>query len=126
MPVTLNASTITMNSGSVVQDPPGTAPSYLCRAWVNCDGSGSGFRSAGNVSSITDGGVGVYTVNFTTAMPDANYACLAHARSNVGFNFAWIFPDASLSTGNTGVFLARGGSTFGAYDPLFVSFAIFR
>jgi hypothetical protein len=26
------------------------------------------------VSSITDNGAGSYTVNFTTAMPDANYA----------------------------------------------------
>jgi hypothetical protein len=31
------------------------------------------------VSSITDNGTGDYTVNFTTAMPDANYAVLATA-----------------------------------------------
>ena len=33
----------------------------------------STIRASGNVSSITDNGVGIYTVNFTTAMPDANY-----------------------------------------------------
>lgn len=53
----------------------GTAPLYACRAWVNFNGTGTvAIRASGNVSSITDNGVGDYTVNFTTAMPDANYA----------------------------------------------------
>jgi hypothetical protein len=52
----------------------GSAPIYACRAWVNFNGTGTvAIRASGNVSSITDNGVGVYTVNFTTAMPDANY-----------------------------------------------------
>ena len=56
----------------------GTAPLYMCRAWVNFNGTGTvAIRASGNVSSITDGGVGVYTVNFTTAMTDANYAAIA-------------------------------------------------
>lgn len=53
----------------------GSAPIYACRAWVNFNGTGTvAIRASGNVSSITDNGVGSYTVNFTTAMPDANYA----------------------------------------------------
>lgn len=53
----------------------GTAPLYLVRAWVNFNGSGVvAINASGNVSSITDNGVGDYTINFTTAMPDANYA----------------------------------------------------
>lgn len=52
------------------------ATAYGVRAWVNFDGTsgsiGSG-RANGNVSSITDNGTGDYTVNFSTAMPDANY-----------------------------------------------------
>ena len=52
----------------------GDAPVYACRAWVNFDGTGTvAIRASGNVSSITDNGIGLYTVNFTTAMPDANY-----------------------------------------------------
>jgi hypothetical protein len=39
--------------------------------------SSSGIRSSYNVSSITKNGTGDYTVNFTTPMADANYACLA-------------------------------------------------
>ena len=53
----------------------GTAPLYMCRAWVNFNGTGTvAIRGSGNVSSITDNSVGDYTVNFTTAMPDANYS----------------------------------------------------
>jgi lipopolysaccharide export system protein LptA len=48
---------------------------YLCRAWVNFNGTGTvAIRASGNVSSITDNNTGDYTVNFTTAMPDANYS----------------------------------------------------
>jgi hypothetical protein len=53
----------------------GSAPIYACRAWVNFDGTGTvAIRNSGNVSSISDnGGQGDYTINFATAMPDANY-----------------------------------------------------
>jgi hypothetical protein len=55
----------------------GSAPIYACRAWVNFDGTGTpAIRASGNVSSITDNGTGLYTVNFTTAMPDANYCVI--------------------------------------------------
>jgi hypothetical protein len=51
------------------------AIAYASRAWVNFNGTGTvAIRASGNVSSITDNGTGDYTVNFTTAMPDANYA----------------------------------------------------
>ena len=53
----------------------GTAPIYPCRAWVNFNGTGTvAIRASGNVTSITDNGTGDYTVNFTTAMPDANFS----------------------------------------------------
>lgn len=56
----------------------GTAPVYAARAWVNFNGTGTvAIRGSGNVSSITDGGAGIYTVNFTTAMSDANYSAVA-------------------------------------------------
>jgi hypothetical protein len=51
------------------------ATAYGCRAWVNFDGIGTvAIRASGNVSSVTDNGTGQYTVNFSTAMPDTNYA----------------------------------------------------
>jgi len=60
----------------------GTAPLYMCRAWVNFNGSGTvAIRASGNVSSITDNGTGNYTVNFTTAMSDANYSAVTSSSS---------------------------------------------
>ncbi len=56
---------------------------YKCRAWVNFNGTGTvAIRASGNVSSITDNGTGDYTVNFTTAMSDANYAVSTSTQRN--------------------------------------------
>jgi hypothetical protein len=66
------------------------AIAYGCRAWVNFNGTGTpAIREDGNVSSITDVGVGIYAVNFTTAMPDVNYSTVYgfnNAVSNDGAN----------------------------------------
>jgi hypothetical protein len=49
--------------------------SGLAKAWVNFNGTGTvAIRASYNVSSITDNGTGDYTVNFTTALADADYA----------------------------------------------------
>jgi len=73
----------------------GSAPVYAARAWVNFDGTGTvAIRSSGNVSSITDNGTGNYTVNFTTAMSDSNYALatsvgdVAGGAPNISVNYA--------------------------------------
>jgi hypothetical protein len=60
------------------QNSDGTV-NYKCRAWVNFNGTTTPptIRASGNVSSVTKNGTGDYTVNFTTAMPDANYAAPA-------------------------------------------------
>ena len=53
-----------------------------CKAWVNFNGTGTvAIRAGYNVGSITDNGTGDYTVNFTTAMPDANYSYLGGAQA---------------------------------------------
>lgn len=52
-----------------------TTGAQAVKAWVNFNGTGTvAIRAAFNVTSITDNGTGDYTVNFTTAMPDTNYA----------------------------------------------------
>jgi hypothetical protein len=67
-------STLRVNT---IQNSGGTgspAINGLARAWVNFNGTGTvAIRASSNVSSITDSGVGLYIINFTTAMPDANY-----------------------------------------------------
>ena len=58
----------------------GTTPIYACRAWVNFNGTGTvAIRASGNVSSITDNGLGQYKVNFITAMPDNSYSVAGNA-----------------------------------------------
>ena len=53
----------------------GQAPMFACRAWVHFNGVGDvAIRASGNVSSVTDNGVGDYTLNFAIPMPNANYS----------------------------------------------------
>jgi hypothetical protein len=80
--LTLSSSNFQFNSGY-----GSVATAFGCRAWVNFDGTTNtgGFctiRGSGNVTSVADNGTGDYTVNFTTAMPDINYAVAGAARYN--------------------------------------------
>ena len=74
----------TLTLGTATQSvPSGSAPLYASRAWVNFNGTGTvAIRASANVSSITDSGVGLYDVNFTTSMTDANYAPVVTAYSS--------------------------------------------
>lgn len=56
--------------------PPTWTSAVTARAWVVFDGTvASPTAAAGsNIASITKNGTGDYTINFTTAMPSANYA----------------------------------------------------
>lgn len=54
------------------------------KAWVNFNGTGTiAVRESFNVSSLTDNGTGDYTVNFTNAMADANYAAICSAETTL-------------------------------------------
>ena len=57
----------------------------LAKAWVNFNGTGTvAIRDSYNVSSITDLGVGEYTVNFSTALNNTNYCAVGSSRIVVG------------------------------------------
>jgi hypothetical protein len=112
----------------------GTAPIYPCRAWVNFDGtnafspnpSTTAIRASGNVSSITDNGTGDYTVNFTTAMPDANYGFFGTCGRNTSSSDSIVNENVSVVPTTTAV---RFGTTTGAgslTDMSYVNVAIFR
>jgi hypothetical protein len=67
-------STLRVNT---IQDSTGSsspAINGLAKAWVSFNGQNNAIKAALNVSSITDNGTADYTVNFTTAMADANYS----------------------------------------------------
>jgi hypothetical protein len=102
------------------------ATAYGCRAWVNFNGTGTvAIRASGNVSSITDNGTGDYTVNFTTALADVNYAPAALLNGGSGGNvmapYTTIAPTTSAYRLGT-----RRTDTFAASDTEYVNVAIFR
>ena len=102
------------------------ATAYGCRAWVNFNGTGTpAIREDGNVSSITDNGTGNYTVNFTTAMPDVNYAscCTGGLQSSSGTNSAFA---TSINKGTTTFQLATRSGANADQDQDSISVAIFR
>jgi hypothetical protein len=85
------------------------AKAYGCRAWVNFNGTGTvAIRASGNVSSITDNGTGDYTVNFSTAMPDASYSPVITAS---GDTTTWSTA-VGLFTQNGGTISAPSTSAF--------------
>jgi hypothetical protein len=91
-----------------------TAVAYGCRAWVNFNGTGTvAIRASGNVTSITDNGTGDYTVNFTNAMPDANYNLVGSAGggSSHPVNATAIAHNVSPTTTACRVYVANPGGS---------------
>ncbi len=106
----------------------GSAPIYACRAWVNFNGTSTvAIRASGNVSSITDNGTGNYTVNFTTAMADADYSAITGWR---------VFSSVNKRGGGLNNYTTSSVDVYGGYvsnvvaftaeDATFISVAIFR
>jgi hypothetical protein len=103
-----------------------TEQGQLCKAWVNFNGTGTvAIRASYNVSSITDNGVGNYTVNFTSAMVDGNY-CAAVASSNDNSStIAEGTASYNHATGSCGV-TAHTTATPALIDRALICVAIFR
>jgi len=100
------------------------AVAYGCRAWVNFDGTGTpAIRASGNVTSITDNAIGDYTVNFTTAMPDANYSFVTSAFRTTDETFVGRSSVAPTASAVRLLSFNRGGATV---DPDYFLVSIFR
>jgi hypothetical protein len=106
----------------------GTAPIYPCRAWVNFNGTGTvAIRASGNVSSITDNGTGDYTVNFTTALADANYSVVGMVdRNRSTENGTTINVDSSTAPTAAAVRLVTFRVSVGLVDSTYANVAVFR
>jgi hypothetical protein len=100
--------------------------SGLAKAWVNFNGTGTvAIRASYNVSSITDNGTGDYTVNFTTALADANYCvdALAGYRNSIS---AIIRQFDSPTQSTTAIRLTCAEGTGALADTPQFNVAIFR
>jgi hypothetical protein len=95
------------------------------RAWVNFDGTGTvAIRASYNVSSITDNGTGDYTVNFTNALPDANYSASVTTQTG-GIQSACTYDGATART-TTALRIAVLNSSGSFVDSAQVGVAINR
>jgi hypothetical protein len=100
---TLSSDPVMFYSGAKMLSP-GLVGGMLCRAWANFDGTGSmTIRAFGNISSVTDHSVGEYSLNFTTAMPDANYVTTQMCGN-----------DGDSATSHTAIFGAGSSRTISA------------
>jgi len=91
------ANSLTIDSSGNLQFNSGfgsVGTAYGVRAWVHLNASSGTptIDASANISSITDNGVGDYTLNLTNSMPDSNYAVLGTGQNGTICN------DASGST----------------------------
>jgi len=117
---------VTTNAGGSVNPSTNVdGINYSCRAWVNFNGTGTvAIRASGNVSSITDNGTGDYTVNFTTAMSDANFAVCGQG-SIVGTD-ARLQAEATTARTTAAYRLLVTNYLFNGTDGTYVNVAFFR
>lgn len=122
-------STLRVNT---LQNAAGTgqpAMSGAAKAWVNFNGTGTvAIRASFNVTSITDNGTGDYTVNFTNALEDANYASVFGGT----FNAAGTGRDQNIGVKNsnapttTQLRISVFEPNTGLVDALYCNVSIFR
>jgi hypothetical protein len=119
------------NTPPTIQDSAGTQIGTFCRAWVNFNGTTNtgGFctiRGSFNVTSVADNGTGDYTINFTTAMPDANYAVVGSCGNGAPSSFVFRSNAFASAPTTTATRISTANSAFAGADAEFVSVAIFR
>ena len=114
------------DSGNIASmlNASGSAPIYAPRAWVTFNASTGTptILASGNVSSITDNGVGDFKINFTTAMADANFAvCGASSEGVAGSHTGW---DVTARLAGSVTITVGVGTT--EYDTDYVSVIVLR
>jgi len=119
---TIKTETLSTPSNTTV--PVDTVVNGTAKAWVNFNGTGTvAIRRAFNVSSITDNGTGDFTVNFSTAMSDANYAVVVGPGKQSN-SWAFLYSSTILKT-TSQVKLLPHNFSGGSVDSEYVEVAIF-
>ena len=122
---TIKTETLSTPSNSTV--PVDTVVNGTAKAWVNFNGTGTvAIRRSFNVSSITDNGTGLYTVNFTTAMPDANYSAVGSTIGSADVSYATYLNGRGIALSVSSVHIESRNSVNDAQlDSSCVNVAIF-
>ena len=139
MPTTITGTTIvtTTITGSIarltggtqefVTPTSGTAAYLGARAWVNFNGTGTAaIRGSSNVSSITNNGVGDYTINFTTNLTDGNYSAAIGSVTKASDNGLTFCNIASNTDATSTALRIRTNDTTAFEDRSIVNVVIFR
>jgi hypothetical protein len=117
---------ITDSAGANSSTPEAIA-NGTAKAWVNFDGTGTvAIRASYNVSSITDNGTGDYTVNFTTALADANYVLVGGSGTGANTNISRFGTSAVEAPTTTTARITAVDSSNNVTDFAHVFVAIFR
>jgi len=118
---------ITTNAGGSVN--PSTnidGINYSCRAWAKWSGVTTvTVNGSANISSITRASTGTYTVNFTTAISDANYSIGSSIGTGDNNNPYMMNITASPTTSAFSLTVNRAGLT-GLYDSSLICISVFR
>ena len=127
---------MTISGSTGVTYPDGSSQAsgqQACKAWVNFNGGGTvAIRGSYNVTSITDNGTGAYTVNFTTALSNANYAGVVSlstkGASTDNYSFVATTGSATTTYGehSTTAFKVNCGYQGVLYDIESVQIAVFN
>ena len=100
---------------------------WAAKAWVNFDGTAATITPAasGNVGSITDNGVGDYTVNITSALADGNYSWTTNSSGAATYSYGLYLTPNNAPTNTALRLLARNNAGTSA-DMLSVNVSIIR
>jgi hypothetical protein len=98
------------------------------KAWVNFNGTGTvAIRAQFNVSSITDNGVGLYTVNFSSVLVDGDYSAVVVGGNNTANAVAEGSSTHSQTSGSCGINMSNvATSPIALVDRALICVAIFR
>lgn len=97
------------------------------KAWCNANLTSTGsIRSSYNVNSLTDGGTGRWTFNFSTAMADTNYVATGSCKANVDIvTYTWIHPEPNGTYSTTAVKFGYATENISLIDPLIANMVVF-
>lgn len=93
------------------------ATAYGVRAWANFNGATSTIRASGNISSVVDISTGnaSYRLNFTNALPNANYATSGSFYGYPSTNWTAYFSSVAQTTGYCDIRASGYVSVSGGY-----------
>ena len=121
------ANSVTFNTLSTSATEADNVAKRTAKAWVRFDGATPTIASSFNVSSVSRGGAGSYTINLTSAMSDANYSAVITTSDLNGVSSSCAMLNATGVAPTTTAFNANTvrRDTGAGFDPVYVSVMVF-